>query len=64
MDDKVNVDYPKLEEWFSQKQPPSVLLKPENSKAPLTKKHSTSQEVYYVNFQFSQFYNSKIFIQI
>ena len=47
MDDKVNVDYPKLEEWFAQKQSPSVSLKPENNKSPLARKHSTPQEVCY-----------------
>lgn len=45
MDDKVKVEYSKLEDWFSQKQAPAVSLKPENEKSPLVRKHSTSQEI-------------------
>lgn len=46
MDDRVSVEYDKLEEWFSQKQPTQpTLLKPDNEKAALVRKHSTSQEI-------------------
>ncbi|XP_063413228.1 inverted formin-2-like isoform X1 [Mytilus trossulus] len=62
MDDKVDVEYEKLEEWFSQKQTaPAVLLKPENNQAQSARKHSTSQMISLLDAKKSM--NANIFLK-